>query len=99
MEWGAVAARGGADLSRFQPRHLHAVDLDVEMIQKAGARLSSSATQTVSLYVGDITLYSNLKVKHRMSYLALVCCIISQIGVQLFLKLQGFLKKRRHLLS
>lgn len=42
-------------LSRFQPRHLHAVDLDVEMIQKAGARLSSSATQAVSLYVADIT--------------------------------------------
>jgi len=42
-------------LSRFRPRHLHAVDLDVEMIQKAIARLSSSATPAISLYVGDIT--------------------------------------------
>jgi len=42
-------------LNSFQPRHLHAMDLDVEMIQKANARLSSSAGHAVSLYVSDIT--------------------------------------------
>jgi len=42
-------------LRRFQPHRLYAVDLDVEMIQKPIARLSSSETQALSLYVGDIT--------------------------------------------
>ncbi len=42
-------------LKEFQPFHIHALDLDIEMIVKAQRYLSSEEKQEVSLLAGDVT--------------------------------------------
>jgi len=41
-------------LREFQPRLLHAMDLDIEMIQKARGCLPPEQEKRISLYVGDV---------------------------------------------
>jgi ubiquinone/menaquinone biosynthesis C-methylase UbiE len=43
-------------LSEFQPASVHALDLDIRMIQEAKKNLSAWYPHRLSLYVGDITV-------------------------------------------
>jgi len=45
----------GANLifKNFQPSHLHILDLDLKMIQKARTHLSAASKDAVNMYVGD----------------------------------------------
>jgi ubiquinone/menaquinone biosynthesis C-methylase UbiE len=42
-------------LKEFQPASLHALDLDIKMVQKAKGFFSPEERQRVSLYVGDVS--------------------------------------------
>jgi len=47
-------AGAGLILDEFQPAALHAMDLDIQMIQKAGRYLPHARRQQILMYTGDV---------------------------------------------